>query len=86
MTANVAVVFVGVLTLLGTVISIVAATWATHQQTKATAASTLIDDIMTDRDYLKAEVKRLSEAVNNCRTSEERLLARIRHLEASLDE
>jgi hypothetical protein len=78
---NNAVIIAGLITLFGTVITITAATWATHQQTKTTAAATLIDDIMADRDYLKAEVKRLADAVINCRDSEESLLARIKALE-----
>jgi len=83
---NTAVIIAGLLTLFGTVITITAATWATHQQTKTTASASLIDDIMADRDYLKAEVKRLGEAVLNCRASEESLLARIRNLEAKHNE
>ena len=81
MSPNTAVIITGLITLFGTVITITAATWATHQQTKTTASATLIDDIMADRDYLKAEVKRLADAVINCRASEESLLARIRALE-----
>ena len=81
MSPNTAVIIAGLITLFGTVITITAATWATHQQTKTTASATLIDDIMADRDYLKAEVKRLSDAVLICRDSEESLLARIKALE-----
>lgn len=81
MSPNNAVIIAGLITLFGTIITIIAATWATHQQTKTTASATLIDDIMADRGYLKAEVKRLSDEVLKCRDSEESLLARIKALE-----
>lgn len=81
MSQNTAVIIASLITLFGTIITIIAATWATHQQTKTTASATLIDDIMADRGYLKAEVKRLADAVINCRASEESLLARIKALE-----